>query len=103
MSLPLCILTLLNLSSECRSLVPTADIKRKITKSILQMSLDHHIVTPLTAMVIENDAGDERMLADSPQQDYSCCSGQCFKTSWGNRTEWPSCLVLKSQSLCSHL
>ncbi|MXQ95974.1 hypothetical protein E5288_WYG020286 [Bos mutus] len=58
-----------------RSLAPTAATKRKITKTILQMSLDHHIVTPLTAMVIENEAGDERMLADSPPQDHSCCSG----------------------------
>ncbi|XP_042086379.1 inter-alpha-trypsin inhibitor heavy chain H2 isoform X2 [Ovis aries] len=57
-----------------RSLAPTAAEKRKITKTILQMSLDHHIVTPLTAMVIENEAGDERMLADSPPQDHSCCS-----------------------------
>ena len=40
------------------------------------MSLDHHIVTPLTVMVIENEAGDERMLADSPRQDHSCCSGE---------------------------
>lgn len=39
------------------------------------MSLDHHIVTPLTAMVVENEAGDERMLADAPPQDQSCCSG----------------------------
>ncbi|NP_001268591.1 inter-alpha-trypsin inhibitor heavy chain H2 precursor [Mesocricetus auratus] len=61
-----------------RSLAPTAAIKRKITKTILQMSLDHHIVTPLTAMVIENEAGDERMLADSPPQDHSCCSGALY-------------------------
>lgn len=61
-----------------RSLAPTAAIKRKITKNILQMSLDHHIVTPLTSMVIENDAGDERMLADSPPQDHSCCSGALY-------------------------
>lgn len=61
-----------------RSLASTAAAKRKITKTILQMSLEHHIVTPLTAMVIENDAGDERMLADSPPPDLSCCSGQCF-------------------------
>ncbi|KAL2761504.1 inter-alpha-trypsin inhibitor heavy chain H2 precursor, partial [Daubentonia madagascariensis] len=57
-----------------RSLAPTAAAKRKITRTILQMSLDHHIVTPLTAMVIENEAGDERMLADSPPQDHACCS-----------------------------
>uniref|UniRef100_A0A8D1SEQ3 Inter-alpha-trypsin inhibitor heavy chain 2 n=1 Tax=Sus scrofa TaxID=9823 RepID=A0A8D1SEQ3_PIG len=58
-----------------RSRAPSAAVKKKITKSILQMSLDHHIVTPLTAMVVENEAGDERMLADAPPQDQSCCSG----------------------------
>ncbi|PNJ57917.1 ITIH2 isoform 6 [Pongo abelii] len=57
-----------------RSLAPTAATKRRITRSILQMSLDHHIVTPLTSLVIENEAGDERMLADAPPQDPSCCS-----------------------------
>ncbi|KAM6215106.1 inter-alpha-trypsin inhibitor heavy chain H2 [Rhynchocyon petersi] len=61
-----------------RSLAPTAAAKRKITRTILQMSLEHHIVTPLTAMVIENDAGDERMLADSPPHDHSCCSGALY-------------------------
>ncbi|KAK2500859.1 hypothetical protein MC885_018301 [Smutsia gigantea] len=61
-----------------RSLAPTAAAKRKITRTILQMSLDHHIVTPLTSMVIENEAGDERMLADSPPQDPSCCSGALY-------------------------
>ena len=80
------------LPSECRSLAPTAAIKRKITKTILQMSLDHHIVTPLTAMVIENDAGDERMLADSPPQDHSCCSGQ-YLGPYG-ATRWSGLLVL---------
>ncbi|XP_064448156.1 inter-alpha-trypsin inhibitor heavy chain H2 [Mirounga angustirostris] len=65
-----------------RSLAPTAAAKRKITKTILQMSLEHHIVTPLTAMVIENEAGDERMLADSPPQDHSCCSGALY---YGNK------------------
>ncbi|XP_006772696.1 PREDICTED: inter-alpha-trypsin inhibitor heavy chain H2 [Myotis davidii] len=63
---------------EYRSLAPTADVKRKITKTILQMSLEHHIVTPLTAMVIENEDGNERMLADAPPQDHSCCSGALY-------------------------
>ncbi|KAM5235049.1 inter-alpha-trypsin inhibitor heavy chain H2 [Ctenodactylus gundi] len=61
-----------------RSLAPTAASKRRITKTILQMSLEHHIVTPLTAMVIESATGDERMLADSPPQDLSCCSGALY-------------------------
>uniref|UniRef100_A0A8C6R8A6 Inter-alpha trypsin inhibitor, heavy chain 2 n=1 Tax=Nannospalax galili TaxID=1026970 RepID=A0A8C6R8A6_NANGA len=74
-----------------RSLAPTAAIKRKITKTILQMSLEHHIVTPLTAMVIENDAGDERMLADAPPQDHSCCSGALYygsKVASGSIPSW---------------
>lgn len=86
-----------------RSLAPTAAIKRKITKTILQMSLDHHIVTPLTAMVIENDAGDERMLADSPPQDHSCCSGALYYgtkvasgpiPSWANPSPTPMSAML---------
>ncbi|XP_008167801.2 inter-alpha-trypsin inhibitor heavy chain H2 [Chrysemys picta bellii] len=59
-----------------RNLAPTAALKRNITRSILQMSLDHHIVTPFTAMLIENPEGNERMLADSPQdQKIGCCPG----------------------------
>ncbi|XP_052012600.1 inter-alpha-trypsin inhibitor heavy chain H2 [Apodemus sylvaticus] len=86
-----------------RSLAPTAAIKRKITKTILQMSLDHHVVTPLTAMVIENDAGDERMLADSPPQDHSCCSGALYYgtkvasgtiPSWANPSPTPMTAML---------
>lgn len=86
-----------------RSLAPTAAIKRKITKSILQMSLEHHIVTPLTAMVIENEAGDERMLADSPPQDHSCCSGALYYgtkvapgtiPSWANPSPTPMTAML---------
>uniref|UniRef100_A0A3Q1LK49 Inter-alpha-trypsin inhibitor heavy chain 2 n=1 Tax=Bos taurus TaxID=9913 RepID=A0A3Q1LK49_BOVIN len=73
-----------------RSLAPTAAMKRKITKTILQMSLDHHIVTPLTAMVIENEAGDERMLADSPPQDHSCCSGALYHGSKVSPNSVPS-------------
>ena len=75
-----------------RSLAPTAAVKRKITKTILQMSLDHHIVTPLTAMVIENEAGDERMLADSPPQDHSCCSGESpyLEKKYSSRFSYPA-------------
>ncbi|XP_034620413.1 inter-alpha-trypsin inhibitor heavy chain H2 [Trachemys scripta elegans] len=59
-----------------RNLAPTAALKRNITRSILQMSLDHHIVTPFTAMLIENPERNERMLADSPQdQKIGCCPG----------------------------
>uniref|UniRef100_A0A8C5NTP7 Inter-alpha-trypsin inhibitor heavy chain 2 n=1 Tax=Junco hyemalis TaxID=40217 RepID=A0A8C5NTP7_JUNHY len=55
-----------------RNAAPTAALKRNITKSILQMSLDHHIVTPFTAMLIENAEKDEIMLAD---QDLILLSG----------------------------
>uniref|UniRef100_A0A8C5S0F3 Inter-alpha-trypsin inhibitor heavy chain 2 n=1 Tax=Laticauda laticaudata TaxID=8630 RepID=A0A8C5S0F3_LATLA len=59
-----------------RNVAPSAAMKRNITKAILQMSLDHHIVTPYTAMLIENPDGDELMLADSPQdRKRACCPG----------------------------
>ncbi|XP_045713686.1 inter-alpha-trypsin inhibitor heavy chain H2 [Phyllostomus hastatus] len=73
-----------------RSLATTAAEKKKITKTILQMSLEHHIVTPLTAMVIENEAGNERMLADSPPQDHTCCSGALYYGSKVPPTSLPS-------------
>ena len=82
----------MSLFPEHRSLAPTAAVKRKITKTILQMSLDHHIVTPLTAMVIENEAGDECMLADSPLQDHSCCSGESpyLEKKYSSRFSYPA-------------
>ncbi|XP_054844225.1 inter-alpha-trypsin inhibitor heavy chain H2 isoform X2 [Eublepharis macularius] len=59
-----------------RNLASTAALKRNITKRILQMSLDHHIVTPYTAMLIESPNGDELMLADSPRDNKrACCPG----------------------------
>ncbi|KAK9400197.1 inter-alpha-trypsin inhibitor heavy chain H2 [Crotalus adamanteus] len=59
-----------------RNVAPTASLKRNITKAILQMSLDHHIVTPYTALLIENPDGEELMLADSPQdRKRACCPG----------------------------
>ncbi|OXB64338.1 hypothetical protein ASZ78_004971 [Callipepla squamata] len=59
-----------------RNTAPTAALKRNITKSILQMSLDHHIVTPFTSMLIENSENDEIMLADQPKDPRrGCCSG----------------------------
>lgn len=43
------------------------------------MSLDHHIVTPFTAMLIENAEKDEIMLADQPKDPRKgCCPGQCL-------------------------
>ncbi|XP_060101955.1 inter-alpha-trypsin inhibitor heavy chain H2 [Heteronotia binoei] len=59
-----------------RNLASSAAQKRNITKRILQMSLDHHIVTPYTAMLIESPSGDELMLADSPRDHKrACCPG----------------------------
>ncbi|XP_063164515.1 inter-alpha-trypsin inhibitor heavy chain H2 isoform X2 [Candoia aspera] len=59
-----------------RNIASTAALKRNITKAILQMSLDHHIVTPYTAMLIESPNGEELMLADSPQdRKRACCPG----------------------------
>ncbi|XP_020820767.1 inter-alpha-trypsin inhibitor heavy chain H2 [Phascolarctos cinereus] len=59
-----------------RTLATTNLDKKKITRTILQMSLDHHVVSPLTAMLIENADGNERMLADSPMdQRRPCCQG----------------------------
>lgn len=76
-----------------RSLAPTATIKKSITRRALQMSLENNIVTPLTAMVMENKAGDERMLADSPPLDPSCCSGALYygsKVAPGSIPSWAS-------------
>ncbi|XP_078533219.1 inter-alpha-trypsin inhibitor heavy chain H2 [Lissotriton helveticus] len=57
-----------------RNLAPSAALKRNITRTILQLSVDHHLVTPLTAMLIENSESDERMLADSPRDPKrGCC------------------------------
>ncbi|KAJ7329275.1 hypothetical protein JRQ81_015449 [Phrynocephalus forsythii] len=59
-----------------RNMAPTAALKKNITKTILQMSLDHHIITPYTAMLIESPNGEEMMLADSPQdRKRACCPG----------------------------
>uniref|UniRef100_A0A8C5JTK0 Inter-alpha-trypsin inhibitor heavy chain 2 n=1 Tax=Junco hyemalis TaxID=40217 RepID=A0A8C5JTK0_JUNHY len=66
-----------------RNAAPTAALKRNITKSILQMSLDHHIVTPFTAMLIENAEKDEIMLADQPKDPRKgCCPGHASKSFW---------------------
>uniref|UniRef100_A0A674J2I5 Inter-alpha-trypsin inhibitor heavy chain 2 n=1 Tax=Terrapene triunguis TaxID=2587831 RepID=A0A674J2I5_9SAUR len=74
-----------------RNLAPTAALKRNITRSILQMSLDHHIVTPFTAMLIENPERNERMLADSPQdQKTGCCPGTLGVASNGLDKSIPS-------------
>nr|XP_056703682.1 inter-alpha-trypsin inhibitor heavy chain H2 [Euleptes europaea] len=68
-------LTINQLTAE-RNLASTGALKRNISKRILQMSLDHHIITPYTAMLIEHPDGDEIMLADSPRDNKrACCPG----------------------------
>ncbi|XP_075455532.1 inter-alpha-trypsin inhibitor heavy chain H2 [Ascaphus truei] len=56
-----------------RNLASSAASKRNITKKILQLSIDHHFVTPLTSLLIESESGNERMLADSPKDPKGGC------------------------------
>ncbi|MBN3278728.1 ITIH2 inhibitor, partial [Polyodon spathula] len=59
-----------------RSLASTAAKKRKITQRIVSMALEHQFVTPMTAMLVESESGDERLLADSPKDPkQGCCTG----------------------------
>uniref|UniRef100_UPI0037E74BA5 inter-alpha-trypsin inhibitor heavy chain H2 n=1 Tax=Semicossyphus pulcher TaxID=241346 RepID=UPI0037E74BA5 len=59
-----------------RSLAPTAVKKRKITQRIMALAVEHQFVTPLTAMIVENDDATERLLADFPKDPkHGCCSG----------------------------
>ncbi|OCT87216.1 hypothetical protein XELAEV_18020914mg [Xenopus laevis] len=55
------------------SSVITAAAKRNITQTILQMSIDHHFVTPFTSLLIESENGNERMLADAPRDPKGGC------------------------------
>ncbi|XP_036373435.1 inter-alpha-trypsin inhibitor heavy chain H2 [Megalops cyprinoides] len=67
-----------------RSLAPTAVKKREITQKILKLALEHQFVTPLTALLVESEGGQERLLADSPKDPkQGCCSGI---TSLGKKT-----------------
>ncbi|CAH2275549.1 inter-alpha-trypsin inhibitor heavy chain H2 [Pelobates cultripes] len=56
-----------------RNLATTAEAKRNITKSILQLSIEHHFVTPFTSLLIESEDGKERMLADAPKDPKGGC------------------------------
>ncbi|KAE8616620.1 hypothetical protein XENTR_v10008845 [Xenopus tropicalis] len=56
-----------------RNLAATAAEKRNITQTILQLSIDHHFVTPFTSLLIESENGNERMLADSPRDPKGGC------------------------------
>ncbi|KAJ8261765.1 hypothetical protein GJAV_G00158150 [Gymnothorax javanicus] len=59
-----------------RSLAPTAAKKRKITQRILNLALEHQFVTPFTAMLVESEGGQERVLAESPKdRKQGCCLG----------------------------
>uniref|UniRef100_A0AAY4E1P2 Inter-alpha-trypsin inhibitor heavy chain 2 n=1 Tax=Denticeps clupeoides TaxID=299321 RepID=A0AAY4E1P2_9TELE len=59
-----------------RSLAPTAAKKRRITQAILNLAVDHQFVTPLTALLVQSEDAQERLLADSPRDPkQGCCSG----------------------------
>ncbi|KAF3859379.1 hypothetical protein F7725_021778, partial [Dissostichus mawsoni] len=68
-------ITVKQLISE-RSLAPTAVKKRKITQRIMALAVEHQFVTPLTALLVESEDTNERLLADSPKDPkHGCCSG----------------------------
>ncbi|KAM9467432.1 inter-alpha-trypsin inhibitor heavy chain H2 [Clarias gariepinus] len=58
-----------------RSVAATAAKKRRITQRLLTLSLEHQFVTPVTSLLVESEAGPERLLADSPRDPrHGCCS-----------------------------
>ncbi|KAI1888064.1 hypothetical protein AGOR_G00181200 [Albula goreensis] len=58
-----------------RSLAPTAVKKRKITQKILTLAVEHQFVTPFTALLVESEGGQERLLADLPKDPkQGCCA-----------------------------
>uniref|UniRef100_A0A8C4SEB8 Inter-alpha-trypsin inhibitor heavy chain 2 n=1 Tax=Erpetoichthys calabaricus TaxID=27687 RepID=A0A8C4SEB8_ERPCA len=68
-----------------RSLASSAAKKRTITHKILGLALQHQFVTPMTALLVESEKGNERMLADSPRDSrQGCCSGKLLKKSSDN-------------------
>ncbi|CAG5927326.1 unnamed protein product [Menidia menidia] len=68
-------LTIKQLISE-RSMAPTAAKKRKITQKIMSLAVEHQFVTPLTALLVESEDAQERLLADSPKDPkQGCCPG----------------------------
>ncbi|KAK5876672.1 hypothetical protein CesoFtcFv8_026004 [Champsocephalus esox] len=71
-------ITVKQLISE-RALAPTAVKKRKITQRIMALAVEHQFVTPLTALLVESEDTNERLLADSPRDPkHGCCSGAGF-------------------------
>ncbi|XP_010899627.3 inter-alpha-trypsin inhibitor heavy chain H2 [Esox lucius] len=59
-----------------RSQAPTASRKRKITQRILNLAVEHQFVTPLTALLVESEEANEKLLADSPKDPRKgCCGG----------------------------
>ncbi|XP_043569160.1 inter-alpha-trypsin inhibitor heavy chain H2 [Chiloscyllium plagiosum] len=68
-------LTINQLLSE-RVLAQSALQKRNITSRILAIALVHQLITPVTAMMVENDETGQRLLADSPKSTRNgCCTG----------------------------
>lgn len=65
-----------------RAMAPTAAKKRKITQRILSLAVEHQFVTPLTALLVESEDANERLLADSPKDaKHGCCSGGSLASS----------------------
>ncbi|KAL0962832.1 hypothetical protein UPYG_G00346100 [Umbra pygmaea] len=59
-----------------RSQATTATKKRMITKKILDLALEHQFVTPFTALLVESQGTNERVLADAPKDPkHGCCGG----------------------------
>ncbi|XP_041059074.1 inter-alpha-trypsin inhibitor heavy chain H2 [Carcharodon carcharias] len=59
-----------------RALAQSALQKRNITSRILGLALVHQFVTPVTAMLVENEETGQRLLADSPKSTRNgCCTG----------------------------
>uniref|UniRef100_A0A8C4SE56 Inter-alpha-trypsin inhibitor heavy chain 2 n=1 Tax=Erpetoichthys calabaricus TaxID=27687 RepID=A0A8C4SE56_ERPCA len=79
-----------------RSLASSAAKKRTITHKILGLALQHQFVTPMTALLVESEKGNERMLADSPRDSrQGCCSGKLLKklTSSSTKPPWAQITV----------
>uniref|UniRef100_A0AAY4E170 Inter-alpha-trypsin inhibitor heavy chain 2 n=1 Tax=Denticeps clupeoides TaxID=299321 RepID=A0AAY4E170_9TELE len=72
-----------------RSLAPTAAKKRRITQAILNLAVDHQFVTPLTALLVQSEDAQERLLADSPRDPkQGCCSGAGYHVQVYSQPSW---------------
>ncbi|XP_039617253.1 inter-alpha-trypsin inhibitor heavy chain H2 [Polypterus senegalus] len=77
-----------------RSLASSAAKKRTVTQKILGLALQHQFVTPMTALLVESEKGNERMLADSPRDSrQGCCSGLTHQGSSSIKPFWAQSTV----------